>query len=944
MPILINNETGLAEDVAHPDLALKQGSHEIPLVDAEGNHFTATYQDASALMQQGYRQPLPEELSHLLRYAKHSSTSEQLKTFGEGAAEAATFGASTAVEKFAGTKDEDILGRREINPGVHGLGQVAGLTGSMFLPGEGVIGALGAAGKVATRLGPVGVSLASQAARAALKQATEAALFQVGNEVSKAIVNDPKQSAESFVSDVGLVGLLGGALGGAGPLVVKPLWQATKGVKLGNMLSAIREKAENAAESQVAREAMEAAGVELSPAVRGAMSPKGERAAQVLEQADSRAGKAFREARKADEIQLDEAILQGLGKEGKGPAVSQAEAGQVVKDAFEADLDNGAGPVLDEYKAVTKDLDGAPLPRDIVHERIPTDAPLAPGFMANAAGVEDTALGMEAKVTSPIHSEIAEGVNKIGIEDGHFKSPSSQEAGQIRRIMKELPLQETIGDLRNFKSKVVNDLRSSNAFHFAGRVGHVFDDAIENATEKALGEKAPELLGRYASVKRDYRMVKEMLEYLNDHLHVGKSGGVESFLENFRSMEPEKILSRLKATKDAGLQQFLQERMPEVANAIKSHQLDAILEKANSYKSLSLAQGFFKELDKLTPEAKAFILPTGAEERLTAVRTLVDRLPKSGNPSKTSGMMDSLNKHMAGGLGSVIAVATGHNPVVGAITGEAGRFIAREIPDHARLSMLKFLGSDAPVNSSAFKAMSEAAEVMHKADSALTKASRAVFEAGSDVIENQTAHSDDIQKLDSHLRAAQQQPERLSNVAGDLGHYMPEHAAALGATTARAVGYLNSLRPNTSPPGPLDPMRKVSDVEKAAYERQLGLANKPLLILQRIKQGTILPQDVTTLKTLYPSLYNHMSQKLLESAIDHKSKGGNIPYKARLGLSAFSGQPLDSSITPLNILSNQPPPPMPPAQPNSKAGALNKLPGLSMSGPQAREAHKQGKA
>jgi hypothetical protein len=493
---------------------------------------------------------------------------------------------------------------------------------------------------------------------------------------------------------------------------------------------------------------------------------------------------------------------------------------------------------------------------------------------------------------------------------------------------------------------VTGDLRqANNAFNFSGKVGRVFDDAIEGAVERSLGEKAPELLSRYKAVKQDYRSMKEMLEYLNDHLHAGKSYGAESFMENFKSLEPEKVLNRLKASKDAGLQQFLSERMPEVASALQSFHLDNLVDKAGSYKSLSFVQGLKKEMSKLTPEMKAYILPEGAAEKLDAIIGLSDKLPPSGNPSRTASMMDSLNKHAMGGAGAMIAMLTNHNPIIGAAIGSIVKLGTKEIPDQGRLAMLKFLASDAPVNAGAFKAMYDAVGKMHAADNAISKAAKGIFKASVDVSEDKLVPNvKDVQRLDETLKAAQLNQEPLMNVAGDLGHYMPEHAAAIGATAGRAVGYLNSLRPNTTPPGPLDPPRQPNPVEQAAYQRQLGIANQPLLVLQHIKNGTIIPQDVTTLKTIYPSLYNNMSTKLVDAAIDHKSKGHNIPYKTRLGLSAFAGMPLDSSIMPQAIMAAQPPTlPIAPQAP-IKPGAIKRIPTMDQSGPQAREASRRGRA
>jgi hypothetical protein len=47
----------------------------------------------------------------------------------------------------------------------------------------------------------------------------------------------------------------------------------------------------------------------------------------------------------------------------------------------------------------------------------------------------------------------------------------------------------------------------------------------------------------------------------------------------------------------------------------------------------------------------------------------------------------------------------------------------------------------------------------------------------------------------------------------------------------------------------------------------------------------------------------------MNSMVNHLSKDNTIPYKTRLGISLFMGQPLDSSMKPMSILASQPQPP-----------------------------------
>lgn len=144
----------------------------------------------------------------------------------EGAAESSTFGLSTKAETGLGiSTPEEIAQRREDFPISHGAGQIAGL----FVPGAPEAKLLGKAGEAASSL-VRGSGLLSKIGRSAVKGAVENAMFQGGDEISKAFTDDPNQSAQTIVTDVGLSGLFGGALG-AGFGAVHPLWDNSKASK-----------------------------------------------------------------------------------------------------------------------------------------------------------------------------------------------------------------------------------------------------------------------------------------------------------------------------------------------------------------------------------------------------------------------------------------------------------------------------------------------------------------------------------------------------------------------------------------------------------------------------------------------------------------------------------------------------------------------------------------
>lgn len=153
-----------------------------------------------------------------------------------------------------------------------------------------------------------------------------------------------------------------------------------------------------------------------------------------------------------------------------------------------------------------------------------------------------------------------------------------------------------------------------------------------------------------------------------------------------------------------------------------------------------------------------------------------------------------------------------------------------------------------------------------------------------------------VDDLKAHIDDLAANPSKMLD-SGDLGHYLPGMDASLAATTATAVQYLNSLKPLNSQSSPLDEPLKPSKSQVATYDRQVNIAQNPMLVLQHAKQGTLLPQDLATLQTIYPSLHKNMVSKINEQLLEAKAKGKNIPYNMRSSMSLILGEALDSTQT-----------------------------------------------
>lgn len=152
--------------------------------------------------------------------------------------------------------------------------------------------------------------------------------------------------------------------------------------------------------------------------------------------------------------------------------------------------------------------------------------------------------------------------------------------------------------------------------------------------------------------------------------------------------------------------------------------------------------------------------------------------------------------------------------------------------------------------------------------------------------------------LKNHLQGMLVNPEKVLDIGGSLGHYLPSHGVELGAMAGNAMNYLNSIKPMSSQSGPLDPVVPPSKMAERKYNRALDIANNPLSVVYLAKTGTIQSQDMQMIANIYPKL----AQTIVQRATDHLIEGGNKLTRAqKRGLSSLVGAPINFSETPLGI-------------------------------------------
>lgn len=269
----------------------------------------------------------------------------------------------------------------------------------------------------------------------------------------------------------------------------------------------------------------------------------------------------------------------------------------------------------------------------------------------------------------------------------------------------------------------------------------------------------------------------------------------------------------------------------------------------------------------------------------------------------SKGLTDAGGKSIGAAVGGGLGHALGGHGEIGALIGAhaLGPFFSSVMPAVAK-SVLKL-----PASGAGFRAATNYGAAVAKGEGLLSQASKNIFRLGAEVLPQSYIPTEkDRSKLQKVLDKLKVDPSPLLNAKNDVGHYLPDHSSAVNATAMTAINYLNGLKPDESKKAPLDSKPVLSSTAKAKYDNALNIAEQPMIVLDKIKRGTLNQNDMQAIQTMYPDLYNRMKTKVLGEIVDSQTKGKIVPYKTRTSLSLFMGQPIDSSLTPASIQSMQP--------------------------------------
>lgn len=830
---------------------------------------------------------------------KYGTPEQMVKTGLEGFGKGFAGAAAPYIETKLGISPEDIRNREEVNPITHGVTEAGGLATGL-LTGTGEAAMMTKAGELASGLmhAPEAAELAGVALKApsyihrvgseAVKQAAEMAILQSNDEIAKHILKDPKASAESAIANIGLASAFGAGTGAFVSGAVSPLWKATVGPKVEGFLNGMVSKLGGREGDALVPELASKAGVNIPAEIAGQLdgTPLVKDIASKLGQTDTSVfGRKYQGVKDTFEKDLTNAAAATLGKDAetiKNPIeLDKYTVGKEAGDTLHDSIKEQYAPIKDSYSNIEKQF---------------KDAELTPENI---------------KIT-------ADAIAKKAIDENWAASINGEKSKFLTQVLDKLPEQKTASDLKQF----MTDLREAHPFgsptyQASKELRNIIQESQERAIEDGIirsggnSQVVEQTLESYKQLKNSYKGLMNTIEDLNEHVHVGKYYGPESFLKALKdkaSDNGEGILRSLSGSSKANVLDLLAKHSPETLEKIKQYHVDNLINSARRANGVNASSILSKINDKnLSPQVRNLIAGPEQQERLKAIGEIVRKLyDPNHNWSNTARTIDKLT-HSAISPLTMLAGMFGHGG--DAIMAHLGSLGLKEGGDYLRYSLLKLLGSGNPLKPEAFHAMNQFITNAAKGQVMMKKAADGVFKSGAAAI-IAIPSAKELAKLDKLVVQNQKNPEEtITKVAnGHTGYYLPDHQTSLTQTAVGAMQYLSGIKPEAFRPSPLDQPIEPGPMEMARYNRALTIAQQPLTVLHHVKEGTILPTDIADLNGMYPGMYQQMTQQVTDAMINRKSDEMPIPYKTRMGVSLFLGQPIDSTMHPQSIMSAQPVP------------------------------------
>ena len=908
-------------DFQNPIITVKSPSGEFLTVPKEG---------LENALRQGFVIPSNEEIQHEINLRKESDSNlGALRAFTEAGLGAATFGLSRELENKLGiSTPEDQALLKEAHPVAAGLGTGVGIIAPLILTsggaapavatGEAVTAAATAAGaakagitaaellnpvaaatKVSTAVSEavapkVGAALAglaetsprlagaiTQGAAGAAGLGVEGALYGVGNAIDEHALGDPEALGEHLLSNVGLSSLIAGGLGaifhgGLGALKMPAFGKAEAAIPtaadyaeaMGRPVTTFEDAVKNATfENPEERKTIlqglremkpHASKIEDAAQVLGVQAFPGQLSAndavqkmwQILSDSASPLGQAEKQSI-LDSLKTIQTRIEQVVR--SAPTGTKAEVGQALADSFLSKADR----MIESYSAKFQEL-------GLTEGVIPVSERSLKQIIRNVGKVEEVAQGITPEFGQQLQGRL-----------GNIKTLENLTT-QIKALN---------NDIRGLQqSGKVNEARVAEKIK--GKLERLYEVTIK---KQFSPRDQKYLLSMYKASRREFAQAAQKLGRIagvSGKKNLGSPINFVRLLKDEGKFNADLLVDKLFQKKNTKFLEFFQREFPEEWQMVKNYQKAQFGEYKDGILNVNQV---LRQYDDLEPEVQKALFSEGERRTMDATKTYMEAFPAPINPSKT-----------APTLGWMAFLA---NPV------EAAYTTARDLAIKAGFGGLDISAKDAPRTAT----LSKVRDYTQKTQRAVQSGAKAVFSpstirgvtGGSVQVLDQDEYHKIIEKVDKAVSNPEDFHSVLEKNTMNLNPYAPKTAFAVQNKMVVAASFLSSKAPRGAKNSVLSPKYEPSKSEISKFSRYYNTVKSPTAVIKKIKTGNVLPEEMETLKVVYPQLLAEMQGAIMEQLADHMANAKDLPYQTKLGLSAFLEHDLVNSMGQESVAINQ---------------------------------------
>lgn len=849
---------------------------------------------------------LPEGFE--LESDKYGGLSGMAQAASLGAVRGASVGLSDPALVAAGAPREAIKGLQEQNPITSTVSEIAGTVLPALVGDESSLANLPG---LVSRLGAKaeGAALAKGAGRIAAKGVgfgTEGAVYGLGQSISESALGDHDLLSEKTLANIGLSAALSGGLGAvvgklskgdmssaedklaamkmgqnalpgtAEELISKTGMPAEQKTWLQKLLTRDRKKDADQLTTEFSKANL--------PVAEGMLTDNemAQKMASALAQSPTMAGEGMRDTLRSGFQEIDNKINQTFIK---GEDILEPYAGgQLAKEQILDEMEKKLAPIKEGYQS-------------------------REDFVSNIKKITDEdALGL--------YNDLTKSANGFKNKTNEGRKVISEEANnalsEVSSIIGESGSNAPLANLDAYSKSLAQKARAASRAgdHDVAEAYYLVRNKVENFVDSSLNgagkeadrlfgagsqeaTQAREMVGAYKSLKGEYKDLKESLVKFASDLKLGKKATTEKGIEEVLERIPnEKFIKRSFDAKNYDGMLRLKEKFPEVFETMAKQYKQQLYQDATNAKVFNQYQflkNFFDE-GKLSSKMRGLLFNPEEIEKMSTSKKWIENLPVKVGPSGTPEGIEYMKK-----------VMNVFDPV------EATRMGIQEAGAAFTRKTLKML--DAP-GEQKLKTLMNLDKIGIKSDNGMKDKVESLFKKGARPLATKSLSvlsSSDYKKHTEEIVENANNPdvmaEKLTKSTARLYEHAPNLSDSFKLQIVKTNNFLASKVPQPQQIGPFKENFEPSESQISEFNRYYSVVHDPMVAFEQIKNGTLLPETVETLSSVYPKLYNQMKIEVMNKLSSKEEE--SIPYSTKLSVSAFVGESLDRSLLPQTILANQ---------------------------------------